>query len=224
MVSRRGLTNSGDTSSYRKGSNRALSVGLQLEKLEQLLCETSRSYCENNVLVQQIRHQFIGLADRKRQSSKELSHNELGDIIDTLKEILNSSPSLPPSLVFHFHSTIGLLRQKRGETDTAAHSFMKALWIATSTHEPQYEEIGLTIYRLGVVRGRTANYSEAVTLLEKGLAIYDSGGLPDNHPYVVSASNELEMLRPKYEKEIWRRETSSGFATDQQKREAISQL
>jgi hypothetical protein len=212
MVSRRSLIGAGET--FRKASYRDVSVGLQIEKLEILLCETSIEYCENDTLVQQIRVHFSGLAARKHFSNKELSREELGEIVDTLKEILNTSPRLPAQLVAYIHSTIGLVRQLRGDNKCAIHAFMKALWIATSTHhDPNAEEIGLTVHRLGIAHGRNCDYNEAAILLEKALAIYRCGGMTENHPYLASATRELEELRPKLEHDLRRAVSTSGVIT-----------
>lgn len=211
MVSRRSLIGAGE--SFRKASYRDVSVGLQIEKLEILLCETSIEYCENDTLVQQIRVHFSGLAARQF-SNKELSREELGEIVDTLKEILNPPPRLPAQLVAYIRSTIGLVRQLRGDNKCAIHAFMKALWIATSTHhDPNAEEIGLTVHRLGIVHGRNCDYNEAAILLEKALAIYRCGGMTENHPYLASATNELEELRPKLEHNLRRAVSTSGVIT-----------
>jgi tetratricopeptide (TPR) repeat protein len=156
--------------------------------------------------------QFSGLATRNA-SNKDLSRGELGDIVDTLKEILNTSPLLGPKLVAYIHSTIGLVRQLRGESEAAIHAFMKALWIATATHDPDTIEIGLTVHRLGIVHGRTGNLNEAVTMLEKALALYRSADLSESHPYFVSATNEIEVVRPKLMKDLWRAGSTPSFRT-----------
>ena len=219
MVSRRSLIGAGE--SFRKASNRAINVGLQIEKLEILLCETSKEFCESDTRVQQICTHFSGLAARKHFSNKELSRVELGEIVDMLKEILNTSPRLPAQLVAYIHSTIGLIRQLRGENECAIHSFMKALWIATATHDPNAEEIGLTVHRLGIVHGRNRDYNEAATLLEKALAIYRCGGMTENHPYLASATRELEELRPKLDRGLLKALSTPGFATVREELETI---
>lgn len=210
MVSRRSLISAGD--SFRKASNRAISVGLQLEKLEALLCETSLDYCENDDLVQHIRARFLGLAARNTSNS-DLSRQELGEIVDSLKEILNTSPRLSPKLVAYIHSTIGLVRQLRGEHDASVHSLMKALWVATATHDPNAVDIGLTVHRLGIVHGRSGNLNVAATMLEKARAIYRSAGLTDTHPYIVSVANEMDVLRPRLVQEMWRAGSTPAFRT-----------
>eukprot|EP00545_Synedropsis_sp_CCMP1620_P003182 CAMPEP_0119006698 /NCGR_PEP_ID=MMETSP1176-20130426/2472_1 /TAXON_ID=265551 /ORGANISM="Synedropsis recta cf, Strain CCMP1620" /LENGTH=266 /DNA_ID=CAMNT_0006958661 /DNA_START=95 /DNA_END=895 /DNA_ORIENTATION=- len=210
MVSGRSLIAAGD--SFRKTSYRTISVGLQFEKLETLLCEISQDYCECDVLVRHIRAQFSGLAARNT-SNKDLSRQELGEIVDALQEIVNTSPRLSPKVVAYIHSTIGLVRQLRGENDAAIHAFMKALWIATATHEPNAVEIGLTVHRLGIVHGQNGNLNQAATMLEKALAIYQSAELTEAHPYVISVTTEIEVVRPKLLKELWRAGSTPAFHT-----------
>lgn len=195
MLSRKSLISAGV--SFRKASNRNVSVGLQLDQLERLLCETSRDYCESSTLITQIRQKFRGLAVRNHFSNAELSREELSEIADVLTEILNDSPHLSRLLVASVHSTIGLVRLLLGELDFAINSFMKALWIMTATKEVSIEAVGLTLHRLGIAHGRSGNFNEAASLLEKALAIYRRGGMIETHPYMLSALNELDEIRPK---------------------------
>jgi tetratricopeptide (TPR) repeat protein len=190
-----------------------VSVGLQLEKLEELLCETTQDYCDDSALVSEIRSKYEGLLSRTHHSDQHvgLTLEELGEIIDTLKDVLNSSPRLPPPQVACVHSTIGLVRQLRGEKQSAINSFMKALWIATATHNPDAEEIGLIVHRIGIAHSRNGNYNESTTMLEKALAIYRSRNLGDNHPYVVSASQELAVVSLKLEQDLWQSVSDDEF-------------
>ncbi|KAI2490910.1 hypothetical protein MHU86_23675 [Fragilaria crotonensis] len=140
---------------------------------------------------------FRGLAARKHFSNSELSREELFEIADVLTEILNDAPHLSTRLVAYINSTIGLVRLLLGEHDSAINSFVKALWIMAVTKAECTEEIGLTVQRLGIAHGRIGYFNEAVSLLEKSIAIYRSGGMQESHPCMLSALNELEVIRPK---------------------------
>ena len=147
--------------------------------------------------MRQLRKKFRGLSARKHFSNAELSREELFEIADVLTEILNDAPQLSTRLVAYINSTIGLVRLLLGEHDSAINSFVKALWIMTVTKEECTEDIGLTVQRLGIAHGRLGNVNEAVSLLEKSLAIYRSGGMQESHPCILSALDELEVIRPK---------------------------
>ena len=57
------------------------------------------------------------------------------------------------------------------------------------------EEMGLTLYRLGIAHGQMKNFKQAKSLVEKSLTTYRSGGKrTENHPYVRSALCELAEI------------------------------
>jgi len=208
VMSRRSLIQQ-NRDSFRKNSYRAVSVGLQLQKLESLLCDVAQQYCEDQDFIRYIENQFRGLAARKGK----LGRGELVEIIDTLKAILNLSPSLPPRLVAYIHSTIGLVRQLQGENERAIGSLMKALWLETASYEPDAELVGLAVHRLGIIYGRNGNYEEARVMLEKAGMIYKSAGLRDDHPFMTNVIEELEALALKHERALSQSESLRGIRT-----------
>ena len=195
MVSKKSLINTGE--SFRRAPNRNVCIGLQLDKVEKLLCETSQEFCESSSFVIEIRQRFQGLAARKHFSNKELSHEELLEIGDTLIDIINDAPKLCPPLVANIHSTIGLVRLLLDEHESAIQSFVKALWIESTLPKPNFAEIGLTNHRIGIAQGRLGDFKQAASMLEKALSVYRSAGMNENHPLMVSALNELEGIHHK---------------------------
>jgi len=170
-----------------KTSLESSGVGLQLDKLEELLCETILPYCHNSETRRHYRHQFQGLADQN-----SLSRAMIHDIIIVLLEVLNS-PTMPCTLVAYIHSTIGLLYISQGETRLAIHSLTKALWIETSLLSANRANLGLTLHRLAVCRARLGDHHEAQTLLTKVLKLYKSCSLK-NDMQVGHAQEELDRL------------------------------
>ena len=192
--SRRSLI-SARVESFHRRAHRLLSVGLQIEKLETLLTRIAPEFCEDRELMDSIQQQFRGLAARKHFRNRELTRDEMNDIVDILNLILNTSPQLPPKLVAYVHSTIGLVRQLVGENDSAIISLTKALWLETATQNPDTCEIGLTVHRLGISHGRNRNYPEALVMLKKALLIYKVAGLEPNHTYVTNANDEFTHVQ-----------------------------
>lgn len=109
----------------------------------------------------QARNQFRGLEER------ELSRTEIHNIITILLEAIDS-PTMRSKQVSYIHSMIGLLYVEAGETNLATQSFIKALWVETTTQYPDKVDVGLTLHRLAVCRQ---------LLAEKGVAL-----LANNRP------------------------------------------
>jgi tetratricopeptide (TPR) repeat protein len=174
----------------RKDLLNASGVGLQLQKLEELLCKTIQPHCHNKELGRQARHQYRGIAERK------LSRTEILDIITILLEVLDS-PTVPPKLVSYLHSTIGLLYLTENQTKLAIQSFTKALWVETTMQSPDEVDVGLTLHRLAVCHARLGDSEGASSLFEKALNQYKESPLKNDHSYIRHAQQELEHVKEK---------------------------
>lgn len=168
-------------------------VGLQLEKLEELLCKTIQPHCHNEEVRQKARHQFYGLAER------ELSRTEIHDIVTILLDALES-PNMSPTLVSYIHSTIGLLYLTKNDIELAIQSFTKALWVETTTtmehSSPNNQvDIGLALHRLALCRMRLGDRNGASSLLGRALKLYKECSLPNDHSYVQHAQEELDHTK-----------------------------
>jgi tetratricopeptide (TPR) repeat protein len=122
------------------------SVGLNVERLEKLLCESIPAHLENATERKSLVARFKGLASRCRRrqpSSSSRVEVELDEAAAYMSAFLNGSISnsqetasssscilLPATLLVDLHSSIGLIREEiHGNTKAAIGSYVKALWI-----------------------------------------------------------------------------------------------
>ena len=129
------------TETERKASLNASSLGLDYQKLEELLCNKIQPHCRGSDIIWQARNQLLG------REQRELSLTEVHNIITILFKAVNS-PTMPPKQVFYIHSMIGLLHLGAGETNQASQSFIKALWVETRMQCPDTVDLSLSLYRL----------------------------------------------------------------------------
>ena len=177
-----------------------LSVGLRIEKLDELLTQISKKFLEDGELIEEIQ----GLLSRleARRNDRELSRDEFQGIVDVLDLILSSGREVPPNLVSAVHSKIGLAQHKIGQNKSAIASFTKALWIETSSRSPNLGMVGLTIHRIGICHRHNMNYPAALFMLKKALATYQMAGFALNHPYVLHAEQEISASPKIYHGEL----------------------
>jgi tetratricopeptide (TPR) repeat protein len=173
----------------RKISLNASGVGLKLQKLEELLCNTIQPHCRDKELRWQALHQFRGLAER------ELSRTEIHDIMLILLEVL--SPRVPPKLVSSIHSMIGLLYLTENESKLAIQSFTKALWVETTMLSPDEADVGLVLHRMAICRIRLGDMEGATFLLAKALKLHKESPLKKDHSYIRHAQQELDRAKEK---------------------------
>lgn len=164
-------------------------IGLQLDKLEELLCSTIQPYCRENE-GRHCRRQFGGISEQE-----SLSRCDIQEIVSILREVLDA-PSMPSSLVAKIHSTIGVLHLSEGETQLAIRSFTKALWIQTSLQSPvnRARNVGITLHRLAICRAQLGDADEAQSLLNKVLALYKASSKKKDLQ-MEHAQEELDRLQ-----------------------------
>ena len=192
---RRRLLRTEASPTEREASLNKSGVGLQLEKLEELLRKTIQPHCHNEEVRQKARHQFYGLAER------ELSRTEIHDIVTILLEALDS-PNMSPTLVSYIHSTIGLLYLTKNDIELAIQSFTKALWVETTTMEHSSPnnnnnqvDVGLVLHRLALCQMRLGDRNGASSLLGRALKLYKECSLPNDHSYIQHAQEELDHTK-----------------------------
>ena len=190
-------TGFGTSDSFRRKI--VMSVDLDVEALERLVCIELDAFCDEHPDIQeQIDQVGHGLADRCNYNAEEMSSTDSSNIIMMLRSMLEiQSVEVPRSMIAKIHSNIALLRQQRKEYDLAVSSLMKALWMETSQSPPDAERIGITMHRLGILHGKRRNKVEAMALLHKARMIYTSVGFRDEHPYQTSAKDALAGLERK---------------------------
>jgi tetratricopeptide (TPR) repeat protein len=181
-------------------------VGLNLKRLEELLCKTILPFCHNSETRRDYLHQFIGLSEQE-----SLSRSKSQDTISALLEVLNRSPSMPCSLVADIHSKIGLLYMSHAEMHLAIQSLTKSLWVQTSMKSVNSEKVGLALHRLGICHASLGNDKEARQLFKKALELYNTTNRKSN-PKVIHAQEELDRLEPKDQGRNVRRKSNEGLA------------
>jgi tetratricopeptide (TPR) repeat protein len=172
---------------HRNTSLNASGVGLKLQMLEELLCDTIQPHCSDEELKWRARHHFRGLVER------ELSPEDIYDILIILHEVLSSR--IPPKLVSSIHSMIGLLYLTENEAKLAIQSFTKALWVETTMLAPEEADVGLVLQRLAVCRTRLGDVDAAIFLFAKALKLHKESPLKNNHSYIRHAKQELDEAK-----------------------------
>jgi tetratricopeptide (TPR) repeat protein len=183
----------------------AFGVGLDVDRLEQLLCHTLLRYTNDVDLVTLI-SKFEGLAARCHLQGLESCHDELINAATMLAISLSASPVLPALIVYEVHSAIGLIREAQGQYTCAIQSYLKAFWVASATSKIPQEELGCVLHRLGKAYGRSGKYQKGMILLEEAIGIYEKAHLNKEkcveearEAYKVLAASRFpdEIARPK---------------------------
>jgi hypothetical protein len=178
-----------------KASTRVITLGLDLHKLETLLCMTGMEYCTDNVIALKNFRRFSGMASQRKNSVKNLDRDEWEEIADALNDLMCNAPRMPLKLIAHIHTTIGLIRQSMARYDCAISAFTKALFLYKKMETTKEIEVALLISRIGVAKTLKGNSHEGTKMLKKALQIYRCAGLSENHIYLMSAKLELEGLK-----------------------------
>lgn len=175
----------------RKVPPSSLGVGLQLAKLEKLLCKTIPENCSDKELRRYARTHFWGLSKQRRV----LTRAETLEIISLLTSAMLTLRTLSPTLIADIHSTIGLLYQTQKNMKQAISSFTKALWVqAKNKGAASQVDIALSIHRTGLCHSGLGNHDIAIVLLKKALKLYENSSLKAKHPYVMHAREELKQV------------------------------
>ena len=114
---------------------------------------------------------------RQQQKCEYCSHEHLEKMVYYLQSCIQSNPSLAPDVAAEAHSFIGLLQQKQGLFPEAIQSFLKALWIISSSSssvevKPSWK-LAASKHRLGVAYGRNSQFDDAILLLESAQKEYE---------------------------------------------------
>eukprot|EP00521_Asterionellopsis_glacialis_P012429 CAMPEP_0195292948 /NCGR_PEP_ID=MMETSP0707-20130614/11288_1 /TAXON_ID=33640 /ORGANISM="Asterionellopsis glacialis, Strain CCMP134" /LENGTH=227 /DNA_ID=CAMNT_0040353545 /DNA_START=104 /DNA_END=787 /DNA_ORIENTATION=- len=173
----------------RRKSPHCESIELNYEKLEKLLIDTIPYH-----LTDWNDSEFVGLA-ASRQENDSLAPEATDVVLNALAGAVQH-PGLPVQVVASVHTYIGLLRQSQGEYLCAIDSLMKALWLETSSFDPEDGiQVGLTLHRLAIAYRKNGNPKQAITLLDKAMLIYTGCGCGNDHQFVCHALEEKEFAR-----------------------------
>jgi hypothetical protein len=180
-----------------KLSNRMIDLGLDLHKLETLLCSTSMEYCTDDVFASKLFRRFSGIATQKKKSTQSLDHDEWEEIADALNDLMCYAPNMPLRSIVYIHSTIGLIRQIMGRYDCAINAFTKAMFLLKKMDIQNEIDVGLLISRIGVAKSMKGNNKEGVRMLEKALEICRCAGLGETHAHLICIKRELVGLKSR---------------------------
>jgi tetratricopeptide (TPR) repeat protein len=183
----------------RKNSFSGLTLGMDLGQLGRFLQQTIPRFASDRDLEMSAVTEYHALTARiKREVRLENCRDELVNCMTVLSAFLSSASELPGTVIFEAHSLIGCIQETLRQHKLASLSFMKALWIASSTDEVTTELLGVTLHRLGRAYYSMGTYNEAKGLIEKALLQYDAAKVHRDHAVVVEAREWLHM----YEKHM----------------------
>ncbi|CAB9512681.1 expressed unknown protein [Seminavis robusta] len=187
----------------RRNSFSGVTVKLVFQELENFLMFLVAEYTQDAEIAAVARENFSGLATRTH------TDDELNEIVEMFGAILNGSDQeLPPKAVAQIHSYVGLLRVQQRRYACSIQSYLKALWLQTSsTRDPL--NIAITENRLGLSYGMSGNLPQAISLLEKSLEHYETAGLKPDHYVVDDAQAALSEFRSRYLQETLQKNKNS---------------
>jgi len=187
-------SNSGRVNSRRKSGGAGgivclSATSLDGHALEHFLRFTLPRYSRDGGLAAMAEAQGAGLAERlETRSSAQGCADDLTNTLDVLSSFLSASTSsIPPSVVYEVHFLAGQIRESQLNHESAARSYLKAIWIASSTDALRRDELALAQHRLGKVYGRQGSYLRAKELLNNAIATYARANYNPTHPFVVDA-------------------------------------
>lgn len=188
--------------SGRKNSYSDLRVGLDLGRLFTFLQQTMARFSTNPELT---RSALAEINNVLNKDDLDDSCDSLENLMAILGEFVSSETRLPTTVVFESHSIIGTLQEHLRHHKLATQSFLRAIWIASSTDEILPVYLGLTLHRLAKSYGALNMHREARDLLSKALIKYSV--LSKDHAVVLDAKE----LYCQYEKILlgdWQRHSS----------------
>lgn len=182
----------------RRNSFTGVSSDLNYDELEQLLLQVA-SHAEDRDIAAAVRESFAGLAARCHARGTGIGKaDELNEVVNMFGAILTSARGLPPRYVGQVHSFVGMIRAKQKRFDCAIRSFLKALWLQTSTTDTPVLDTAITQHRLGMAYGDSKNFAQAISLLEKSLQDYERAKMKAEHSCILAAQSALLDFRSQY--------------------------
>jgi tetratricopeptide (TPR) repeat protein len=175
----------------------SLSIGLALDRLGKLLCQTLRQHSNDNDLTMMAVFLYESLLHRMQEGEScrlESCSDELSQIVDVLDVFITSTAELPATVVFEVHSLRGLVQETLCRHKLARQSYLKALWIASSTAQIPKEQLAIAMHHLGKSYGASGDYKEATALLERSLSEYEQSHIPKRHVCVADAESSIRRL------------------------------
>lgn len=180
----------------KQSPSRLSAVGLDIEGLERFLLLTLPRFSEDSVLGLQAKSEFTGLSERLRgKRGLDGCYEELNNAISMFVSFLNSSPSLPPVVVYEVHCYTGQIREAMQLYECAIQSYMKAIWIASYAEHIPSDLLALSLHRLGKICGKRGMVRQGKNMLEKAVAIYEESNVAKDHPCVIDAKEAFQHFK-----------------------------
>jgi hypothetical protein len=173
------------------------------------MCPTDLALDEFREFVNKILPEHVPDQELVSMLQDEVKHHpptpcsgSLTEIDDYLATILESSPSIPATVVADLHTYRGLVYLMRGnqQNNAAIEAFTRALWLQTHLMRLAVEEqdvmvrlldLALTEHRLGVAYGRNKQYVEAIDQIQYAIQSYERAKVGISECCYVSAKEDL---------------------------------
>lgn len=191
---------------------RTCPTDLAVEDFKDFVSKTLPEYVQDKDLVDMLQHGV-------KTSMPTTCPTVLAEIEHYLTSILESSPSIPASVVADLHIYRGLTHLMRGDQNNAAiEAFTRALWLQTHLMRlaPDEQEerlrlfdVALTEHRLGVAYGRSQQYLEAIDQMNYAIQSYERAKVGISEGCYSSAKEDLHEFTEARQLDLLR---SSGRA------------
>ena len=171
----------------RKRSFGGLRYTLDLDRLLRFFREHVAT-CNSPVIVGQAQSMLHTIRNQAVDTT------QLQDAVVILESFIDLR-SLSSVVVFEAHSFVGLIRESLFEFASARQSFLRALWIASSSNEVTPENLAVTMHRLAKVIASQRDYAQAKCLFEKARDTYAQAHVSSSHPCVVACKEALRSVQ-----------------------------
>lgn len=193
-----GIKRSNSARILRKNSFSCRGTALDIEGLERFMRHTVPKYS----ISVDLSASASAAADQLAETIRLYGNQSCGEELENSLMVLNSffglsKAAVPSSVVFEVHSLAGQIKEAQMNYESAVCSYLKALWIASSSTEMPLEHLGLTLHRLGKVYGQTGDYLQGKRVIGHALATYDRMNLGKDHPCILDAKHARQEYETK---------------------------
>ncbi|CAB9529190.1 expressed unknown protein [Seminavis robusta] len=197
------------SSRFRTSSVRAAEICV--EELDIFVSKVLPEFVQEKGLVT-----LLDYAVKDYSDATDSHHAALQELALGLTSILESTPSLPASVVAELHSYRGLVHlEQENAYASAIECFTRALWIqshmskSSSSSAPgttmiasnasHLWDVAMTEHRLGVAYGRSGKYLKAIDQMEHAIKSYDKAGVGISESCYVEAKEDLHEFQEAHQ-------------------------
>lgn len=169
-------------------------LDLDMDHLDIILRNVIKHFSDNRSLIKTARNLSYKVGAVKKPVGKRIGGVNLEDIAEVLETALSTLVELPTAVVAYIHTYLGMIHQQENRYDLAIASFVKALWLRRSAHQP-VELIAVASYRLGLAYALNGDVVNAKAALKQAIQFYSKAPMPMDHEFVLAAQNHLFELK-----------------------------